>query len=438
MNTNARGKVKVGEKASRFFELEGLRGLAAVMVVLSHYSSLFYPQLLVGLTPASPVQHMRFEDNLYTNPIAALWSGSFAVAIFFVLSGFVLSIGFLRTGKVEIIKRLAAKRYIRLVIPAFFSVLVCYLLIKFGLSQTEEAAAITQSSELAGVWSINPSLWQVIRDSTFGIFFANASSYNPVLWTMTIEFLGSFLIFATLLLAGNSKYRWVVYGALLVITFNSWFMAFVIGMVFADLHSRNVIAEKKRGLIALASLSIAALYLGGYPYGKNLSGTAYGVFELLPKTDVDYRILSLTFAAALLVFIALTSHQLAELLRKKYVRILGKYTFPLYLVHLPILFTFSTGIFALTQGVIGYNKAVLLTVVLSVPLIWVTTFLFEKYIDKKAIIFSSYCADVYFGAKAFDLKKQFSGLRRYYLRFKRLFKRRASGDLQPSLDSEIE
>lgn len=46
----------------------------------------------------------------------------------FVLSGFVLTFKFFKTGDSDIIKASAAKKYVRLVIPVLFSMLLFYLL----------------------------------------------------------------------------------------------------------------------------------------------------------------------------------------------------------------------------------------------------------------------------------------------------------------------
>lgn len=92
----------------RFNELEGLRGVAAVVVALYHFLLAFYAIAFFG-PAAGSVQNMRFEDNLYGNPIMVFLSGTFAVGIFFVLSGFVLSIAFFQTKKSEVVKKLATK-----------------------------------------------------------------------------------------------------------------------------------------------------------------------------------------------------------------------------------------------------------------------------------------------------------------------------------------
>jgi len=95
-------------KIGRFMELEGLRGVAAIGVVLYHFGLSFYTLAFWGPGVTS-VQNMRYEHFLHGNPAMVFLSGTFSVAIFFVLSGFVLSIGFFQTGKLEIIKKLAAK-----------------------------------------------------------------------------------------------------------------------------------------------------------------------------------------------------------------------------------------------------------------------------------------------------------------------------------------
>lgn len=59
-------------------ELDGLRGLAALMVFFSHAMGLLYPTPLI--------------TYLQSSPFRILWDGAAAVDFFFVLSGFVLTL----------------------------------------------------------------------------------------------------------------------------------------------------------------------------------------------------------------------------------------------------------------------------------------------------------------------------------------------------------
>lgn len=404
--------MKTDHKSNRFVELEGLRGIAALAVVVFHAIALFYAQMAYGPSVAAPVQHMRLEDNLYATPIAALWSGTFAVAIFFVLSGFVLSVGYLQPRKRMQIERIAIKRYVRLVIPVFVSVFACYLLMKLDLNSMQAAASIIHSETLAKAWAFDPSILTVLKDSLVGVFVGGATSYNVVLWTMTIEFIGSFIVFATLLLFSSSRYRWLAYGALVIATFNTWFMAFAVGMMLADMYSHGYLRQQRRSIVAVGALGAAALYLGGYPYGEDLSGTAYGLLQALPLGAVDYRMLSLTVGAMLLVGVVLCTEQFASVLRRRYIYLLGKYSFSLYLVHLPILWTVTLGIFVGLYEILGYNKAVVVSLLLTIPVIWTATVVFERYVDRRAVALSSFWADVYLGKRDFALASRLAKARR--------------------------
>lgn len=385
-----------------FKELEGLRGLAAVIVVLYHFLLSFYLLAFFGSAGnPSVMQHTRFEDNLYGNPVMALLSGTFAVAIFFVLSGFVLSIKFFQTKDPSVIKSLATKRYTRLMLPALASVLICYLLIKLGASHTSQAAVVTQSGWLAMNWAFVPSLFDAVRNAVWGIFVSGQSAYNNVLWTMTSEFVGSFLVFGFALLFAHSKHRWFAYALLLIILFNTWFIPFIVGMIFADLYSKGYLRPRKRGLSAVLLVSVA-IFCGGFPVGA-VTNTIYSALGLPVTTGINSFVLYTTIGASIAVFTVLTTTQIAKLFSMKYISILGRYTFSLYLVHIPILFTMTTGLFLYFHQFMGYNRSVAVAIACSVPVLAVATWLFERYVDAPAVRFSQSLAHIYEGKREFTL-----------------------------------
>lgn len=377
----------------RFEELEGLRGIAAIVVAIYHFLLAFY--LFSFLGPGSAIPNMRYENNLYGNPIMAFLSGTFAVAIFFVLSGFVLSIGFFQTKDINIIRKLAAKRYIRLMFPALASTLLCFIVILLGLSKLHEVASITHSSWLADTWLFSPNLFDAIKSGVYDIFVQGHSPFNNVLWTMTTEFAGSFLVFGFLALFGSVKRRTIGYIFLGIVTFNTWFFAFVAGMAIADLYANGYIAAEKRRLIILLPILTIIFFLGGYP-STSVTGTIY---QYITFTSFDVKLVwqtvYLSFAAIGLVLIVLYSRQLSNFLKIPKISILGKYTFSLYLVHLIVLYTFGMALFLLLRHKIGfgYNLSAMLAIILSIPIVIGATILFEKFIDSPSIKFSSVFAN---------------------------------------------
>src|ERR1700741_4157400 len=104
--------------ARRLHQLDGLRGIAALTVVVFHYLSAFVP----ALTPDQTKNPHWLSDT----PLAVTFNGPFAVVVFFVLSGFVVSKAALGQGPLPLT---IALRYLRLTIPMLVSVLLAWLLL---------------------------------------------------------------------------------------------------------------------------------------------------------------------------------------------------------------------------------------------------------------------------------------------------------------------
>ena len=122
---------------TKIYSLEGLRGLAAFSVIISHLFYAFYPYLHTG---EGAVNVQGFEDVLFHSPASFFYKGNFAVAIFYVISGMVLSRSYFRDFSVERLRVSASKRYIRLGVPVFATVMLSYLLIRLDLYPAREGA----------------------------------------------------------------------------------------------------------------------------------------------------------------------------------------------------------------------------------------------------------------------------------------------------------
>jgi len=388
----------------RFMQLEGLRGIAAIVVVAYHAMLMFWPGVAYGTNPSlAPVQNSQLESFLYGNPLNVFLSGGFAVAIFFVLSGFVLSVGFFQTGDGSIVQRLAAKRYVRLMIPALISVLAVFLIVSLGMTDAKDGVvAITHSGSLAKIWQLTPNFFSALSDGSVAIFTQSGSAYNAVLWTMYYEFIGSFLVFITLLVCGRSKYRGVVYGGLLIATFGTWFSAIVMGMILADIYvskSLSKLSFKLKPLLCVALLG-TGLILGGYPI-LSPAGTFYGIFHIAALTDDQNTTLYLSIGACMVVGVLLLSRTLTKVFSHPRVAITGKYTYALYLTHTLVLFTVGSKFFLFFNQYMGINRAAIVTIIAIAPVVALVTWAFQKMVDAPSIKFSNYLSDIYFGKAIF-------------------------------------
>ena len=391
-------------KGARFMQLEGLRGLAALIVVFHHFLYFFYPALRSG---DMSLAHTRFEDNLYDTPMLLIFHGTLAVAVFFVLSGFVLSIGYFKSKDENVVKKLAASRYLRLMLPALASVLIAFSLMSFGVgSLTKDAGDIAGSSNLSKKLNFDTNIVDTVKTGVLDIFVEGKAEskgvpLNNVLWTMHPEFMGSFLVFAFLLLFAKSRYRLVAYVALLFATFGTWFLGFIIGMMIADAYSQGWLKKLQKPL-TVAGLTILGLFFAVYP--KDTTGTIYQYIDT-SVFGVSGRIFYLTIAAALIVLVVLLSKNATKYLQKPLFSRLGRYTFSLYLTHLFVIYTVSSAVVINLHDVIGYNKSILVAALVSLPVFWIVTVLFEKYIDAPSIKFAKYVGAAFRGEVEVDWSK---------------------------------
>ena len=182
--------------------LDGLRGLLCLIVVVHHFRCGFQPCGVFGPSAQWLLDPTTCTDsNQVLVFLAPLANGTFAVAVFFVMSGTVLSNGLLMTDDNR--WRLAfVKRYFRLLIPCAAAMIFAYIL--GGMTAHQEASQITKSKWLQDLAIHRPSPAALLPQILFGIWH-NASTLNNAFWTMPIELFGSFLVFTLVaILQGSS------------------------------------------------------------------------------------------------------------------------------------------------------------------------------------------------------------------------------------------
>lgn len=300
--------------------LESLRGLAALTVVLSHLRLAFWWSNATDVSP----------------PLWGLWhNGDFAVRLFFVLSGFVLSRSFFCTCDAAVVRSAAVRRYFRLAVPTSSSVLFAYLLCISGAMHNHELAEQIQDAPnpwLHSFYQSSPTAWNALREAFYGAYFdfQYKTSFNVVLWTMAVELQGSFLIFSFLALFGTSHHRNVLYplSALLMDSLQLKFMTdFIVGMALCDWHVANPRSEQSQMkwivlfVIGLCLGDLRSSWVNRLGLGSYVRGT-----RIWP-----------TIAAAFMIVGATRSRSIQKILSMRPLAMLGPLSFYLYLMHLPLI-----------------------------------------------------------------------------------------------------
>ena len=310
-------------------------------------------------------------------PLHFVWNGGIAVAVFFVLSGFVLSLSFFRgSGSLS---SSAVRRYPRLMIPVLVSILFGYALMASGAMSVEPAARwmdqlpgfCTDADAPAGFsnsWlrrfsdpSLSPSFAGAVADGAFWAF-VRPSLYNFVTWTMPIELLGSFVVFGTLAVFGRLPNRWIRYAAICVgVNFlNPHLIGFVLGIALCDFAVWN---RRSRNWGLPLIVGTALLAVGWFCIHWK---AAQGLF---------------------IVGAIVATPGLQRLLSGPRLAWLGRASFGIYLIHVPILGSLGCRVYVLLRelGLPSHDVAGLAACALTLAVSIVGALAFERFVDRPTL-----------------------------------------------------
>lgn len=315
-----------GPAGGRVRAVDGLRGWAAVMVLMFHLTWEAYGVLIPALR----------------NPLTAGFMGSSqSIAIFFVLSGVALSTSFFRTGSVVGTIEAAWTRYPRLVLPLLGAMLVTWALFALWPPMHREAAVVLGRGDWMSAWLPEPlRLGAVVRFALWDVFdlwtFASGTSPNPMLWTIKYEAVGSLLVFACVGLSwANRRVGEIAIGGLFVAfvvarirgdELSGHLACFLFGMFLARLtESGGLEAFRKWCPEAVSTAAPIVLVVGDGTLG------ALG-YPRLPLVT-----------AMLVVFFLLASRTHSNLLGGPVSQFLARVSYPLFLLQFPIIVTVTCG-----------------------------------------------------------------------------------------------
>ena len=335
----------------RDVSLDGMRGVAAVVVALFHFACAFEP----GWTPDTSDHPAWWVDT----PLHLVLHGSLAVSVFFVLSGYVIASTAGRTP----LRVLLPLRYLRLSLPALASVALSWLLLLAfpGVGWKLYGALPHQwlrYSHLLGV----PPLADGVRDAFWGMYANPGSRWNNVLWTMRLELLGSALVYAYQALPRSAPLRSAALAAGAALCLYRPIMScFMVGLCLCEAsRSRTVAVRRPRAWLA------AGLLLGfpGLGFAAR-HGVGFLPAALSPGNRDGFV---LAAAASCIVVAALSPGAVRDALSMRWATWLGKVSFPLYLVHVPVALTVGAAAYLAAPPGLGTLAALAAAVPVSVAL----------------------------------------------------------------------
>ena len=403
--------------------LDGLRGIAAINVMIMHFFIILAPAMIYDNQLPSHLGNL--EQIFRSTPLGLIGAGNFSVCIFFVLSGYVLTQKYFKTRGKEIIISSAVRRYIRLLIPVLAAIILSFLLSSVGLLHYYfETIMISANSNYRNYWTFTPNIFDAVKQAMWASFFVGGDIYyNPVLWTMKIEFYGSMLVFAVALLFGSLRNRWTFYLAAVVLFFNSYYLAFVIGMVLADMFNNKTPLFKTSNKLILSIILVLGLFIGSYPINIVTGDSLYGFLNngLFQTPKMTYHIIG----AGMIMYVLLNSPWLQKVFSSPVSVFLGKISYSLYLIHFLVISSFTCALFLVLYPVLSYGAAVLISCVLSLLLIIPLSYIFYRYVDTAGVELSkivyNWLVNSYISCGAGHIKKGYLSIAIFTI-YNKLFK----------------
>lgn len=383
------------QNTERIHSLDSIRGIASFIVVLFHclisfplfYNAFNYQQFKNG-----------FVELLTNTPLHTIWAGPEAVLVFFVLSGFVLSLPFLREGNKPAYGRFIVKRICRIYIP-YIVIMLFYTLLITSLSDYRNIEAL--SPAFNGRWdhpitlkavvstvlmldfdigNINGVIWSLIHEMRISIVFPIMMFFVRKLdWKLFLPLGIGLTLFANeavvriaqTYLSGNTAQIVTSFGNTLY-----YVPFFILGAGFAKYRGAVCarIGRLKPALKPLLLLlSIVLITFRWVFYQLQV----YAISSNHPKALMLTEDIVTALGIVLLFAFVLSSVKAEWFLTRKIFIWLGKISYSLYLVHVFVIMLCARYL----SGLIPLQAAILAAPVLALPI----AALAYKYIEKPAM-----------------------------------------------------
>lgn len=315
--------------------IEGLKGLGALMVFLTHYR-------MAGL--------LSFNSSFFKNPIISLlMSGNVAVELFIMVSAYSVAMSIERklnsTAPLQSLKYIIVKRYFRLAIPIASILIIEGVLYPFGIFNPHEVAE--QLGGHSSVMRAYQSLTYTFNGLIQGMFLSPIGKcygwLNPA-WMLRYIFYGTFVV----IILKIGVWRQGILGkliiyllfAVLLSAISIHYFAVVTGAALTEInHAKYAIGGRKDIIFAIFFLSLAI-----------------SLYKCV-KTEMTPMIV-----ATIILFGSIFSKCFQLFFSSKPMSWLGGVSLGMYLIHWPLICSFSVRLYSLLEGFTAVTR---LTIVFS-------------------------------------------------------------------------
>ncbi|RDW59014.1 hypothetical protein BP5796_11938 [Coleophoma crateriformis] len=426
--------------------LDGMRGVAACIVLLSHYLVDVYPKITFGWdTILGPHEYPKIRQG-YGNPppqptdiflqlpvIRVLISGNAMVQLFFVISGFSVSyrmVSLLRSGQqqrlMETVSSACFRRGFRLYLPVCAVMITSELCAYYGYFNSYPSLLANPppaNTARARVGHFINLLSHLLGNDSWPKI--DIHGYNPQLWSIPVEFKGSLAIYATIiaLMTTREKIRLTIEASIVAYALylgNTELSLFTTGMLLAELHHRKAERKQRESANALPvkvestfqyfpptirkrfphwvpqTFWCAAAFLGIYILSQPFNPINTPGYKWLQVYSVSFlfRVNAWNVLGASLLVLAGDNCSIVEhIFTTPVAQYLGKISYASYLLHNTVIYAVRNPVMSWFERVMGVHElgtlVMLASLVCAPVMIWVAD-LFTRYVDEPSISFAKW------------------------------------------------
>jgi peptidoglycan/LPS O-acetylase OafA/YrhL len=293
-------------------------------------------------------------------------------------------------------------RIVRLGLPALAATLVAAAVMLMLGKPNVQAGNLSGSAWFTSQWNTEVSILSVIRDGTINALFLGyrglpgvaflapwqqpvEQSFVAPLWTLSIEFYGSMIILLLCWCARRSRAVWwsvVLLGA--IFTIRSAYVCFFVGHLLATFHrAERPVPVRKLLPVFFIVFGVFFCVLAEVWQPQWLrSLCADPTYFLFPGQFAPMQ--QKTFGAILVLIGIIDLGVARQFLSRPWLVAQSGLSFPLYLVHWPILFGPAAALFLLLNGIVGIELARVSAIVVGICLAFVCSIFFLA-VDRYAL-----------------------------------------------------
>lgn len=349
--------------------IDGLKALACIGVFIGHYISAFYNFSSVAQQNADSWLKMILRI------FGGLFNGDMWVFVFCMLSGLLIA-----TARVDTIAdfiKKTATRYARFVIPFIFCGLFIWLLSVLLGFNVDYYASYLDNDWLKGVYGENITITHILKFA----FLFDCTIDGPA-WMIKSLFIGNVIVIATnLLKSQKAKMIAQIFVAVVLMGLSiknlelCYSATVIIGAIIRNCNIEYKLNNK------IATVVLALWYIALIGGCKAVAGFFSNKIPILSAVLTNQRIY-IAYAIVLILLFS-TSTGLQEIMSKEKLKAASKYSFEIYLLHMPLLCAFSLPLFTKINDIVNsYSVSFMINLIITIALVLLISWLYTVSIGK--------------------------------------------------------